>query len=212
LTRNPIREKENITLSSKRQGIHRNIDRINNQNKIIKARPSKKSAPTKKTNGTPRRTLSAVQHSPIIQTIGNDSSNQQPNNPPQARPSKKSAPTKNQKTTVPNCFLGKIKQNSKPQRIERGSQRPPPTNPKTISNNLTMLPHLKLQDSRCKPTKNKHHWRDDIMISKSIITTKTPTKQHQQTKHMAVLLLFKGPWNVRRIYGYGRMSERTGER
>jgi hypothetical protein len=65
LTRNPIREKENITLSSKRQGIHRNIDRINNQNKIIKARPSKKSAPTKKkTNGTPRRTLSAVQHSP----------------------------------------------------------------------------------------------------------------------------------------------------
>jgi hypothetical protein len=48
LTRNPIREKENITLSSKRQGIHRNIDRINNQNKIIKARPSKKSATTKK--------------------------------------------------------------------------------------------------------------------------------------------------------------------
>jgi hypothetical protein len=80
--------------------------------------------PPKKTNGTPRSKLSAVQHSPIIQTI---------------------------------------------------------------YNNLTMLSRLKLQDSRCKPTKNKHHWRDNIMISKSTTTTQT---RPNNNKHNTWLCYF----------------------
>jgi hypothetical protein len=215
LTRNPIREKENITLSSKRQGIHRET-RQNQQPKQNHQSPAIQKVGTHQKKPTAHLEESSQQcnaprsskRSATIHRINNQTIHLKPDHPKSRHPQK----TKKQ----PSQIVSRARPNKIRYPNESGESHSDllQKNQKMIYNNLTMLPRLKLQDSRCKPTKNKHHWRDDIMISKSTTTTKTPTKQHQQqqTKHMAVLLLFKGPWNVRRIYGYGRMPERTGER